>query len=530
MGAQLDQVAAQLNQQMHMASEQPPMGYFHQMEAQMSQEAHMASQHLAAAGPIQWPLLTPPASMPYLMPMGGPMGGPAMATPSLMLPPMGLQPPMQHSMGMHPPMQVIGMPPPTHAMGLPPPAPTTGFPSPMHPMPPMDQPTGYPPVGQPVNPSARMVLPDERIIKVGNMRMAKGGESVLFMAKNPANKVQVYDDQSMMSVRDQAFTMGFSKESVLDVTGPATGPKQVTCTAALAEAFFEQGGISFWQAGAEPYDCDVLELCAPDGTEYPSLERTQAVAARSEQMAMRREERKACTARLFVDMPRNFSSLNDVLRDQCKEVAKSSVRSLFQGSDCKLVFSTAETAAGHSKASILTQVTAPEGADIIAILKEVGLPAIKYIPTPQKLPASTRLDSATAAKLGVKNCCLSTSCSGPPCDARRSWEKSNAPNPRESSLKRYREEKQQSQDQAFATVAAQVAAARKDTTCRKWRLGRCAVAGGHDGSTHGTPEQAKAIKCCAARKPGEPGYHRHYGTVCSFTPETCPYAEHPASN
>ena len=121
-------------------------------------------------------------------------------------------------------------------------------------------------------------------------------------------------------------------------------------------------------------------------------------------------------------------------------------------------------------------------------------------------------------------------CSGPPCDARRSWEKSNAPNPRESSLKRYREEKQQSQDQAFATVAAQVAAARKDTTCRKWRLGRCAAAGGHDGSTHGTPEQAKAIKCCAARKPGEPGYHRHYGTVCSFTPETCPYAEHPASN
>lgn len=495
------------------------------MQTQVDEQMHMACKsleaasatglHMGAPGHIQWPPpLLPPASMPHLMPMGGPMGGPAMATPPLMLAPMGMPPlgpamnmptPMRPPMSMPPSIPARDMPPPMHTMGLP------------------------PPMGLPINPSARMILPNEQIIRVGNMRMAKAGESVQFMAKNPANKVQVYDDQAIISARDQAFTLGHPRESVLDVTGPPAGPKQVTCTASLAEAFFEQGGISFWRAGAEPYDCDVLELCNPSGGEYPSEERTQEIAARSLSMARRSEEKRARTARIFIDMPRNFPSLNDALRDGCTEAAAASVQRLFQGSGCKLVFSPAETTAGHTKASILTQVTAPEGKDIIDTFKEVGLHAIKFIPTPQEQPATTRLDSATAAKLGVKNCCLSASCTGPPCDARRSWEKRKAPTSRESSYKRYRDEKQQSQEYAHSAVAAQVAAARKaDTFCRKWKLGRCAEAAGHDGSTHGTPEQTKAIKCCAARKPGEPGYNRHYGTVCSFTPDTCPYGEHPA--
>ncbi len=461
---------------------------------------------MGAPGPYQWPLmpppatlLTPPENMSHLQPMGGTMGGPTMAMPSLQQPPMGMPPYV----------------PRFHPMAAPPP--------------PANQPPWHPLEGEPINPDARMILPGEEVIRVGNMRMAKAGESVQFFAKNPSNKVEVYDDQSIVSVRDQAFTMGHPRESVLDVTGPPAGPKQVTCTAALAEAFFVQGGISFWKAGSDPYDCNVLELCTPSGFEYPSLERTQELAARSENQAVRRNERRGRTTRIFLDMPRNFPSLNDTRRDECMAAAEASVRQRFQGSGCRLVFSPAETTAGHTKASILTQVTAPEGKDIITILKEVDLHAIKFIPTPQEDPALTRLDSATAKALGVKNCCLSTSCNGPGCDAKRIWGKRNAPPSRETSYKKHREEKQQSQEHALSTVAAQVAEARKaNNVCRKWKLGRCTAPDGHDGSTHGTPEQAKAIKCCAARKSGEPGYNRHYGIVCSFLPETCPYGEHQA--
>ena len=430
----------------------------------------------------------------------------------------------------------MGMPPPLPAMGMPDVMMfnmATAMAAPGGPLaPPANQsswdPPEYPPVGQPINPSARMILPNEQILSVGNKRLAKAGESVQLMAKNPANKVQVFDDQSLVSVRDQAFTLGHPRESVLDVTGPPAGPKQVTCTAALAEAFFEEGGISFWQAGSEPYECDVLELCTPSGGEYPTLERTNENAARHEQMAERRNERRARTARVFIDMPRNYPSLNDTLRNECTAAAESSVRQRFQGSDCNLVFTSAETTAGHTKASILTQVTAPEGKDIIAVLKKAGLHAIKFIPTPQEQPASIRLDSATAAKLGVKNCCLSTSCTGR-CDAKRIWGKRNAPPSRDVSYKKHREEKKQSQEHALSTVAAQVAEARKaNNVCRKWKLGRCTAPGGHDGSVHGTPEETKAIKCCAARKPGEPGYNPNYGTICSFGPEKCPYGECPA--
>ena len=166
-----------------------------QMQTQVDEQMHMACKsleaasatglHMGAPGHIQWPPpLLPPASMPHLMPMGGPMGGPAMATPPLMLAPMGMPPlgpamnmptPMRPPMSMPPSIPARDMPPPMHTMGLP------------------------PPMGLPINPSARMILPNEQIIRVGNMRMAKAGESVQFMAKNPANKVQVYDDQAIRS-------------------------------------------------------------------------------------------------------------------------------------------------------------------------------------------------------------------------------------------------------------------------------------------------------------------------------------------